>query len=44
VGLASAGAGMSLVFGLIWVLFVYRNDRYVEMRIRIPLLRASSGA
>ena len=44
VGLALAGAAMALVFGVIWVLFVYRNDRYVEMRIRIPLLRASSRA
>jgi peptidoglycan biosynthesis protein MviN/MurJ (putative lipid II flippase) len=44
VGLVSAGAVMALVFGLVWVLFVYRNDRYVEMRFRIPLLRASSRA
>ena len=44
VGLALAAAAMSLVFGIIWVLFVYRNDRYVAMRLRIPLLRASSRA
>ena len=44
VGLALAAAVMALVFGTIWVLFVYRNDRYVALRIRIPLLGASSRA
>ncbi len=44
VGLALAGAVMSVVFALIWVTFVYRNDRYVEVSARIPLLRASSRA
>jgi len=44
VGLALAGAVMSVVFALIWVTFVYRNDRYVEVSTRIPLLRASSRA
>lgn len=43
-GLALAAGATVLVFGLIWVLFVYRNDRYVAMRFRIPLLRASSRA
>lgn len=44
VGLVSAGAVMALVFGLIWVLFVYRNDRYVAMRLRMPQLRVTSRA
>lgn len=44
VGLALAGAVMALVFGMIWVLFVYRNDPYVALRVRIPPLRASSRA
>ena len=44
VGLVSAGAVMALVFGLIWVLFVYRNDRYVAMRLRLPQLRVTSRA
>lgn len=44
VGLALAGAVMALVFGMIWVLFVYRNDPYVALPFRIPLLRASSRA
>ena len=43
-GLAVAGIAMTVLFGLTWVLFVYRNDRYVDVRIRIPLLRASSRA
>jgi hypothetical protein len=40
VGLVAAGAVMALVFGLIWVLFVYRKDRYVH----IPQLRVTSRA
>ena len=43
-GLAVAGIAMTVLFGLTWVFFVYRNDRYVDVRIRIPLLRASSRA
>ena len=43
-GLAIAGVAMSVLFGLTWVLFVYRNDRYVDVRTRIPLLRAWSRA
>jgi O-antigen/teichoic acid export membrane protein len=43
-GLAVAGVALTIVFGLTWVLFVYRNDRYVDVRVHIPLLRASSGA
>ena len=40
-GLAAAGGAMVALFGLIWVLFVYRRDRYVDIRFRIPLLRTS---
>ena len=43
-GLAVAGVAMVVVFGLMWVLFVYRNDRYVDVRSRIPLLRVSGRA
>jgi len=39
-GLVAAGIAMVVLFGLTWVLFVYRNDRYVDMRGRIPLFRA----
>jgi O-antigen/teichoic acid export membrane protein len=44
VGLAVAAVAMAALFALTWVLFVYRNDRYVDLRIRIPLLRASTRA
>jgi O-antigen/teichoic acid export membrane protein len=37
-GLVSAGIAMVVLFGLTWVLFVYRNDRYVDMRSRLPRL------
>ncbi len=43
-GLAVAGVAMVVVFGLMWVLFVYRNDRYVDVRSRIPLLRVLGRA
>ncbi|HEY7186636.1 MAG TPA: polysaccharide biosynthesis C-terminal domain-containing protein, partial [Vicinamibacterales bacterium] len=36
-GLAVAGIALALAFGIIWVLFVYRDDPYVD--IRSPLLR-----
>jgi O-antigen/teichoic acid export membrane protein len=39
-GLAGAGLAMVLLFGLTWVFFVYRNDPYVDLRARLPLLRA----
>lgn len=39
-GLAAAAIAMAVLFGLTWVLFVYRNDRYVDVRSRIPLLGA----
>jgi len=43
-GLAGAGVAMVVLFGLTWVFFVYRNDRYIDLRARLPLLRAWSRA
>jgi O-antigen/teichoic acid export membrane protein len=39
VGLASAGVAMIAVYALTWVLFVYRDDPYVDLRSHIPVLR-----
>jgi O-antigen/teichoic acid export membrane protein len=39
-GFAAAGVAIVVLFGLMCVLFVYKNDRYVDMRGRIPGLRA----
>jgi O-antigen/teichoic acid export membrane protein len=39
VALAGAGLAMALVFGAIWVFFVYRNDPYVDLRAWLPRLR-----
>jgi O-antigen/teichoic acid export membrane protein len=44
VGLGVAAAAMAVLSGLVWVLFVYRNDPYVAFRLRNPLRRASSRA
>ncbi len=33
--LTGAGVAMTLVFGLLWVFFVYRNDPYVDLRGRL---------
>ncbi len=43
-GLTGAGVAMVVLFGLTWVFFVYRNDRYVDLRARLPLVRAQSRA
>ena len=43
-GLVGAGVAVVLLFGVTWVFFVYRNDRYVDLRARLPLLRAWSQA
>ena len=43
-GLAAAGVAIVVVFGLTSVFFVYRNDPYVDLRARLPLLRAQSRA
>jgi O-antigen/teichoic acid export membrane protein len=37
--LAAAGIGMSLLFIVTWVVFVYRNDPYVDVRAWLPRLR-----
>jgi len=33
--LAGAGVAMTLLFALLWVFFVYRNDPYVDLRSRL---------
>ena len=38
-GLMAAGSAMSVLFGLTWILFVYRNDPYVDLRPRLTRLR-----
>jgi O-antigen/teichoic acid export membrane protein len=43
-GLSGAGLAMVVLFGLTWVFFVYRNDPYVDLRARLPRLRAWSRA
>jgi O-antigen/teichoic acid export membrane protein len=43
-GLAAAGGTMMLLFGLTWVLYVYRDDPYVDMRTPVMRLRAWSRA
>jgi O-antigen/teichoic acid export membrane protein len=43
-GLAGAGIAMVVLFGVTWIFFVYRNDPYVDLRARLPLLRAWSRA
>jgi O-antigen/teichoic acid export membrane protein len=43
-GLAAAGVAMVVLFGLTWVFFVYRNDRYLDLRAWLPSLRVWSRA
>jgi len=43
-GLAVAGVAMSAVFGLTWILFVYRDDPYVDLTPHLNRLRAGSRA
>jgi len=43
-GLAGAGLAMTALVGLTWALFVYRQDPYVDLRARLPLLKAWSRA
>ena len=42
--LAGAGLAMIAVVALTWALFVYRNDPYIDLRARLPLLKAWSRA
>lgn len=39
-GIAGAGAAMMLLFAVTWVLFVYRDDPYLDLRGRLTGLRA----
>ena len=39
-GMMAAGTAMLVLFGLIWVFFVYRDDRYVDLRPHLGRLRA----
>ena len=41
-GLTAAGIGMLMLFGLIWLFFVYRNDQYMDLRQPFARLRARS--
>ena len=43
-GLAAAGSTMVLVFGAIWIFFVYRDDPYVDMKAPLGRLRVWSRA
>lgn len=43
-GLAGAGVTMVLLFAVIWVFFVYRNDPYLDLRGRLAHLAAWSRA
>jgi len=43
-GFIAAGTAMVVVFGLVWVLFVYRHDPYVELSPRLGRFRAWSRA
>jgi hypothetical protein len=38
-GLASAGVAMIVVYAGAWILFVYRNDPYVDVCRYVPFLR-----
>jgi O-antigen/teichoic acid export membrane protein len=38
-GLFVAGVAMTLVFAVIWVFYVYRNDPYLDLRAYLPRLR-----
>jgi O-antigen/teichoic acid export membrane protein len=43
-GLVAAGSAMLLMFGFVWILFVYRNDPYVDLKPHLIRLRAWSRA
>ncbi|HWC74398.1 MAG TPA: polysaccharide biosynthesis C-terminal domain-containing protein, partial [Gemmatimonadales bacterium] len=43
-GLVVAGIAMIAVVGVMWVAYVYRGDRYVDLRGRLPVLKAWSRA
>lgn len=41
-GLVGAGSAMVVLFGLTWIFFVYRNDRYVDVQGHLLRLRMGS--
>jgi hypothetical protein len=43
-GFVAAGAAMAVAFSLIWILFVYRDDPYVDVRTPLGRLRVWSRA
>ena len=43
-GLVGAGAAMVLLYGVTWILFVYRNDPYLDLSGGLARLRAWSRA
>src|SRR5204863_952411 len=43
-GLAAAGAAMLALFAVIWVVFVYRDDPFVDLSPLLVRLRAMSSA
>ncbi|MGB2713832.1 MAG: oligosaccharide flippase family protein [Vicinamibacterales bacterium] len=43
-GLIAAGSAMIVLFGLLWVFFVYRNDPYVDIRMHLDRFRVWSRA
>jgi O-antigen/teichoic acid export membrane protein len=43
-GMMAAGAAMLVLFGVTWIFFVYRDDRYVDLRPHLGRLRAWSRA
>jgi O-antigen/teichoic acid export membrane protein len=43
-GMLAAGSGMVVLFALVWVFFVYRDDRFVSLRPHLIRLRAWSRA
>ena len=43
-GLVAAGVAMMVLFGVTWILFVYRNDPYLDLHGGLARLRAGSRA
>jgi len=42
--IAGAGVAMVLLFAVMWIVFVYRNDPYIDLRGRLPRLRLGERA
>ena len=43
-GLVTAGCATVLIFGITWILFVYRGDPYVDLKPHLVRFRAWSRA